>query len=380
VTMPPQRRVLIVQEYVPDYRLAFFERLRDDLNMTAVQLVVAAGVPSGEQAKRGDDSGAVDGIVRVPARGIRARSRSASLRTIGPLLGGVDLVIVEQAIRQLETYRLLLGPRPNGLRVALWGHGRNYVSQPSVIEEGVKGFLTRRANWFFAYTRGGAEAVASAGFPPERITVVQNSTDTKRLQELLRSVTKSQIDEIQTRLGLPPANVCLFVGALDATKRLDFLFTACRMIADRLPDFTLIVAGDGPLRPMVERLATQEPWLRYVGRASDADKAVLARISQAIVMPGGVGLVAVDAFALETPIVTTDSPAHGPEFEYLEDGRNAIIAGNTEYAYANAMATALTDTKLRSRLEGRCRIEAERYSVETMATNFRAGILDALGG
>jgi glycosyltransferase involved in cell wall biosynthesis len=368
---------LIVQEYVPDYRVAFFTRLRDELERSSIRLVVAAGAAAGEQANRADDAGAAaDFVVRVRTRQLRVGGTTLSLRSLDHLARESDLVIAEQAVRHLDIYRFLL--RPQGLRVALWGHGRNYVSAQTRIENRIKRLLTLRASWFFAYTPGGAEAVVASGFPPQRVTVVQNSIDTSSLRKLVSAVTVDERTELESVMNVSPGTTCLFVGALDSSKRLDFLFAACRIAYERLPEFALIVAGDGPRRAMVEETATQEPWLRYFGRASPSEKARLAAVSTALLMPGRVGLVAVDSFALETPIFTTDWPWHAPEFEYLRAGENAVITADDVGAYSEAIVRALSDRDVIHALRAKCREDAAKYSVEAMAQRFSDGVRSAM--
>ena len=101
-------------------------------------------------------------------------------RCRAPSYAGADLVVVEQANRQLVNYRLLLRSalrhRP---RVVFWGHGGNLqASGPlAALGERIKRSLSRRAHWWLAYTEGSADRVAALGFPRDRITVVQNAVE-----------------------------------------------------------------------------------------------------------------------------------------------------------------------------------------------------------
>ena len=54
-------------------------------------------------------------------------------------------------------------------------------------------------------------------------------------------------------------------------------------------------------------------------------------------MPGAVGLGILDSFALQTPMVTTTQNFHGPEIEYLENGKNGIITEDNIETYTNAI-------------------------------------------
>ena len=183
---------------------------------------------------------------------------------------------------------------------------------------------------------------------------------------------------IRAELGLPEQNVCLYVGALSAPKRIGFLIEACSAVAQRIPDFTLVVAGDGPERHLVEGSLAFYPWLRYVGRTIGREKARLGAVSDVLLMPGAVGLVAVDSFALQTPIITTSWPFHGPEVDYLEDGVNARFSGDSVAEFAAAIEQVLGARDELARLKAACASAAVRYSLENMVTNFADGVVAAL--
>ena len=374
-----EKRVVIVQEYVPEYRSAFFTCLAKELADQGVDLKVIAGRPRATQAARGDAVAGGRGIVLVPSRSLEMFDRSIAWKRVGSLVRDAHLVIVHQEIRNVETYSLLLRQLlPGAPSVAMWGHGRNYVKGQSAAEERLKEWLTRRARWFFAYTAGGAEAVVQRGFSRDRVTVVQNSLDQEELRRLRRTVTDAEAQAVRASLRLGTTDTCVFIGALDPSKRLDFLLAACRRIARELPEFTLVIAGDGPERRRVEERVRREPWLRLAGRASARQKVLLAEISRLMLMPGRVGLIAVDSFALETPIVTTAWPWHAPEFEYLRPGENSVVTDDDVEAFAYEVIRALRDPGLVLRLRTGCRGDAERYSLSAMVANFAGGIQSAL--
>ena len=374
---PQHRSVLIVQEYVPEYRRGFFEQLAAALDSGGVHLRVAVGAPSDELGARHDEAQALPMVVTVPTRTVSIRRRSVALRRLSALTADADLVIVDQAIRHLETYPLLARQRWGPL-AALWGHGRRRVKEASFLERLLERRMTRAAHWFFAYTAGGADDVVASGFPRSRVTVVQNAIDTRELAALRASVSTTESTRLRHELGLPAMNVCLFVGALDASKRIEFLLDACAIVAARLPEFALLVAGDGSDRDLIQRRLQAAPWLRYVGRATGEREARLGAISDLLLMPGRVGLVAVDSFALGTPIVTTRWPYHAPEFEYLEDGVNSRISDDDVAAFAHALEELLSSPDELARLKRGCDTALPRYTLEAMVDNFADGVFSAL--
>jgi glycosyltransferase involved in cell wall biosynthesis len=263
-------------------------------------------------------------------------------------------------------------------RFAFWGHGRTYTKVKTGLEESLKARLLRRADWYFAYTPGGAQAVASSGFLKNHITIVQNSTDTSLLEKLRREVTNLDVRIMRDELGLGTGRVAVFIGGLDESKRLDFIVAAAQKIAAAHPDFKVVFFGAGSQQPFIEEQARLKDCVVYGGRADAQMQAVVSKIADFILMPGRVGLVAVDSFALELPMVTTRWPLHAPEFEYLEDGVNAVVTRDDIEDYAAAVVGLLEQPERLQSFKVNCAKSAEKYSIENMAQNFHEGVLEAL--
>jgi glycosyltransferase involved in cell wall biosynthesis len=170
----------------------------------------------------------------------------------------------------------------------------------------------------------------------------------------------------------------LFIGALDESKRIDFLLDAADEIARAVPNFTLTLVGDGPLRERVEARAQSRPHLLYKGRLVGDALAIEARSKSLLLMPGRVGLVAVEAFALALPVVTTDWPWHAPEMEYVSDGVNGLVTPDSVPAYAAAVVGLLRDKKLIASLAYAALETAKALAMPNMIDNFASGVLGAL--
>lgn len=385
-TGSPRRRIVVVQPYVPDYRATFFRRAQDCLDAEGVALEVLHGPPlPGHEARR--DTSPCACMVEVPARRLPApRGRYMVWHQVQRRAGSADVVVLEQALHNLETYPLLLrqligraGVRAP--RVAFWGHGRTYTRPSGRLEDTLKETLTRRGAWFFAYTESGATHVASRGFPRERITVVRNSADTAELAAAReRAGQKGTAEHAETALlrqrhGLVAGRTALFLGGLDRPKRIPFLLDSAHRIAAELPGFRLLVAGDGPYQSLVDEAASRPRGpVVAVGRATGRSAALLGAVSDVMLMPGRVGLCAVDSFALRTPIVTTDWRWHAPEFDYLVNGRNALIAPDHPADYAANVAALLRDSTRLEPLRTACARDSADYTAEGMAARFCDGL------
>ncbi|MCB5291210.1 glycosyltransferase family 4 protein [Arthrobacter sp. SO3] len=370
------KRVAIVHPWFPQYRAPFFENLIKRARDFDIDIEIFHGSPPPEWGERGDSVTARYATL-LPTKFFKIRGKSLALKSLEPLMcrHAYDLIIVEQAVRNLETFKMLFGPYR--FKLAFWGHGRTYTEKVGRLQEAVKMSLTRRGKWFFSYTTGGAKAVESAGFAHDRITVVQNAINSEELRREVSLVSGSDLERFNSRFDLK-GKTAVFVGGLDQAKRLPFLVRAADICHASLPDFRLIVLGDGSHRNIIEESAEDRAWLHYLGRSRGSEKAQALASAQLMMMPGRVGLVAVDSFAAALPIVTTDWPYHAPEFEYLVNGQNSIITDDSEESYAREVVALLSDPLRLSIMQSGSDESAGQYSLEKMVENFAIGLRDAL--
>ena len=378
-----RREVSIVYRHIPQYRKEFYELLRAGLATAAIDLKLVYGQPVGEDAAKAD-------AVRLPwATEIRNRSLDIRGKQLvwQPAWQEVrrsDLVIVEQASKLPLNFFLLAAQRFGGPRVGLWGHGINMQADGRTLTraaELAKRRTMQAAHWFFAYTEGVADSVRRAGFPSDRITVMQNALDTEALRDWYADATDDDMQQVRAEYGIAGAHIGLYLGALYRGKRLNFLIEAAQHTRAVVEDFELVIAGTGPEAGLVREAAQRHPWIHAIGPVFGHRKAVLGRLSDVLLMPDLVGLAVLDAFALETPMVTTAAAFdRSPEVEYLQhDVNGLVVAGDpSPHAYGRAVADLLLDpTKLATLRDG-CRASAGRFTVSEMASRCVDGVVAAL--
>jgi glycosyltransferase involved in cell wall biosynthesis len=154
--------------------------------------------------------------------------------------------------------------------------------------------------------------------------------------------------KLEAEWGLPPTSrLVLAVGRLVEQKNHALAIHAIAQV----PEATLVIAGDGPLRGELERVAAE---------AGVADRVVLAGVrrdaralmgaADAVVMPSrweGLPLTALEALASGTPLVATN--VRGLR-ELVVDGRDALLVPEDPNALAEAIRRLLTDRELAARL------------------------------
>lgn len=365
-------RVAIIHPWFPQYRRPFFDELMRVGATEDIEIDVFYGDPPPEWNDRGDSVSAAY-ATRLPTNFINFRGKHLVYKSPKPVWAGprYDVIILEQAVRNLETYAIML--RRRGAKVAFWGHGRTYTQSVGDLQERVKQILTNRADWFFAYTDGGAKAAISAGFRPSRVTVVQNSIDSSTLRSSIATLKPKSLRDFEIKYDLK-GKTGLFIGGLDESKRLSFLFKAAERAFAADVEFRLLVAGGGRLEGFVRDQSSVQPWLTYLGPLFGSEKALAMAASDVLLMPGRVGLVAVDSFASGTPIITTNWKWHAPEFEYLDHDINSVVAPDDEAAYAAAVVSTLNDAENLQRLSRGATESADEYTVAKMAVNFVSGL------
>lgn len=373
MTTAASRQVLVVQRRLTHYRVPFFELLRADLQAAGIRLRLAHGDPTPAEASK-QDGGSLDWAEHLPT--CYLLGGRLCWQPFARLAAGVDMTVVTAENKLVCNLGEQFFARQR--RVALWGHGANLQGHAASLRERFKARVALRADWWFAYTESSRGLVRALGFPDERITVLNNAVDTAALRAQLDAVTPAAQAALRAELGLGEGPVGLYLGSLYAEKRIDFLLDAARAIRQRLPGFELLVAGGGPEQERVTAAASREPWIKCLGVRRGMDKAVALSLAQVYLHPGALGLGVLDALVAGMPLVTTRLASHGPEFAYLEPGRNALVSDNSLEAFVSASVELLRDDARRSAMRVACLADAGRYTLAQMSTRFTAGVLAAL--
>lgn len=365
--------VAIIQQYLAHYHAPFFCRLGDLCESLGIEVVLYYGAESGRHIR-----------AEVPDWCVPIRVKNCCSVTWQPAFSSsaeADLVIVEQAVKHLILYPLLARRAISRQKLAFWGHGKNFQARnPNSLQERLKRVASRHVDWWFAYNELSASVVRDLGFPGNRITSVQNSIDTKALDAGLAALDKTSTANLKSSLAIDSDNIGVYTGGLYSEKRIPFLLQTASLIRTSIPDFHLIIIGQGPDDRLVRRAAQNSRWIHYVGPKNDHDKIPYWAISKVFLMPGLVGLAILDSFALGVPMVTTAYPYHSPEIDYLRNGINGVMVDDWQSpnAYAQRVIDVLKDDRLRSQLIEGCRHSASLYTAEEMAKRFAHGVEQAL--
>lgn len=157
-----------------------------------------------------------------------------------------------------------------------------------------------------------------------------------------------------------PRDGLVFVGRLVEKKGVSYLIEAVALLADRYPELTLTIVGDGPLGESLKALASKrgvQERVRFTGSVLNRDVPDYLRAAKISVMPSvvastgdqeGLGLVAVEALGCGCAVVAFDLPAVR---DTIINGQTGLMAEPENAAdLAAKIAMLLDDGALRRRL------------------------------
>lgn len=360
------RRVVFVQKFVPHYRLPLFENLRDQFAQKGIEFVLIYGQPDPYEGSK----------IRMefPDWGHRVKSfiiplpgkftRYLYWQNVPFKVKRGDVVIVEHASKLLDNYFLFALQQLGWISLCYFGHGKNFQSHREIgLARKLKKLMVKRVARWFAYTEISRQALLQQEVADKRIVVVNNTlTVSRKLEE--SEVTRND-------------RKFVYIGGLYKEKRLDLIFEVIAKLNQKYGDIELCIAGTGPDQQMVESFSDEHEWCSYIGPVFGEQRDQLLFSASAILMPGPVGLVAIDSFHYATPILTTRVGNHGPEVAYLENNINALILdsrGNVE-TYSEMVEKYFTGAQLANKLRDGCRTSANTYSIKDTASNFVSGVL-----
>lgn len=374
------RIAVLHQGFIPIYRVRLFEMLN---SVTGNEYVIFHGDPP-----RGVGHQAVAGPFQFP--NVRVKNREFAIGRSSliyqPVLqsvrrGDFDALIVGHEVKFVASMALFAWFKAVGRPALLWGHG---LHRPNALwpARATSRLLARAADAYLVYTPRGRAQLEAAGVDADRIFVARNTLDVTAQQRATRRLDGVTADDIRERLGLrTDSRVLLSIGRLIPRKAVDALIAATRLLNSdaTLPPIEVIVAGDGPERDRLAALARDLPNLRFLGNRYDPDEvAALMKVATAVVLPGTVGLAVNHAFACGRPVVTRQNPLHPPEIEYVEPGRNGLIAGPGVDSLADALRGLLRDDALQQRLAAGAGATGASLTLEHTAEQFDAAVRYAL--
>lgn len=204
----------------------------------------------------------------------------------------------------------------------------------------------------------------------DKCVVIPFGIDTDRLER-----TPAIDERVASIERAHPGPRVLFVGRLVPYKGVDVLLEAMRNV-----QATVLIAGDGPMRPTLEAAAARlgvSARVTFLGHVEDENVVAHMHASDLFVLPSVTraetfGVVQLEAMACGKPVVSTNLPTGVPWVNRHEETGLVVEPGDAT-ALAGALNRLIADPALRARLGARARQRVEEtFTVERMRSESAA--------
>jgi len=171
-----------------------------------------------------------------------------------------------------------------------------------------------------------------------RISVIPNGIDVKKFDFAADDGIRRAISN--------SSKFILFVGRLVYQKGVNVLIGAMPKVLKEVPDATLLIVGEGPMRQQLERDATLlnvSERVIFAGYLDDPTVRALYKLADAVVIPSlyePFGIVALEAMAAKTPLVAS---AVGGLSEIIGEKEGLKVPPDNSDKLADAIIDVLTD-------------------------------------
>jgi len=242
--------------------------------------------------------------------------------------------------------------------------------------------------WPIAAAVWGVERAIPRAYRSAAIVAISDST---RDDLVARGVSPGQVEVQHPGIRRPEAPdhpihrrapLVVYVGRLEAYKRVDVVLEAVATLAARQPDVRLALVGRGAERPRLERRAAElgiGDRVTFTGFVSDAERDGWLGRSRVCVCPStkeGFGLSVIEANAVGTPNVASDAPGLRDTVRHGETG--FLVAAGDVAQFAARIEALLSDDALATRMSRAALAWSQRFDWETAADAMERSLVRTL--
>ena len=123
-------------------------------------------------------------------------------------------------------------------------------------------------------------------------------------------------------------NQFVYLGRLVFYKNVEVILKAFKIVTKQFPDVTLIIAGDGPHKESLKKLANKLDItgnITFAGYVTPDEKKKLLSESNALLFPSiieGFGLVMLESWQQKRPVITSDIP---PMSDIIQNNKTGLV-------------------------------------------------------
>lgn len=201
----------------------------------------------------------------------------------------------------------------------------------------------------------------------DKIEVIPNGVDVEKFQPIQASDNEDK-------------STIFFLSVLDEFhkyKGLDYLLEALKIVKNKILDVKLIVGGKGVLLDHHQEMAASlglKDNVEFAGFIPDEEIADYYSQASVFVLPSisslqeGFGIVALEALACQTPVVTTDIVGVAQDLKQIKGG--IVIPPRDTHKLADAITQILSDAEMQKEMGQRGRkLVEEKYTWKGVASS-----------
>ena len=244
-------------------------------------------------------------------------------------------------------------------KIIYWGHGKGKSRVLNII----RSILGKRARAVITYDEKGKEELVKLGIDTQKVFIANNTQHVSNSSDLSDS----------------PKSSFIYVGRIQARKKVEDLFTAFSLAKSELPEGTrIVVIGDGELltnlRAKAEELQIAGS-VDFVAGTTDAEllKEHFAK-AYAYVSPGHVGLGVLHSFAYGVPVITYRGDNHAPEYHNVTDKTTGFVVEPKVERLAKALVDITQHENYRQMGSNAFRHYSQHRKISQMVEAFKEAI------
>lgn len=172
---------------------------------------------------------------------------------------------------------------------------------------------------------------------------------------------------------LPDDFICICTGELNRNKNQSTIIKAVPQIIKIIPEFKLLLAGNGPLRQELEKLIDENQLsnhVKLIGYRTDLESYVkISDIALSASIREGLGLNLIEAMLCGKPIIGSHNRGHKELISHLENG--LLVGATSSREFAEAVIELYTNKKLHNKMQKNSLEISQKYTKENVTKELK---------
>jgi len=349
---PLKRSLVIVSHGVTPYGVHFLERVVNELSDFALHTIYTYEYSNGKWQITLPNS--INAVIlgKGEEQNILKKGWSRYRQLIWEIQRHSPVAVMIYGYSQLPHFLVIEWCHRNKIPCLMWGDsnilGDRKKGLIACIKKPIVSRVISRCSALLPCGNLGKQYFQKYGARPEQVFFVPNEPDYSLIENASPAIVQSLASEFKLN---PSRRRFLFSGRFVALKRIDLLIDAFAQLADKLVNWDLLIAGDGPLEAELKArvptsLQQRIMWTGYLG--SPKRMSALYKLADVLVLPSEYeawALVVNEATCAGLALVCSD--VVGAAAEMLHDFENGRFFRTGDFvSLMNAMQDVANEENL----------------------------------